>query len=85
MNVNPLLVEPQRVPARPFVAEPHFLVDMPGAWVEGVNLKSYPMKTKLVEAVPDNQLGRLTAKPPAAAFGAKESTEAAGAINSSSR
>ena len=80
MDVNPLLVEPQRVPARSFVAKPYFLVDMPGAWVEGVNLKSYPMKTKLVEAVPDNQLGRLTAKPPAAAFGAKESTEAAGAI-----
>jgi hypothetical protein len=65
VDVNPLLVEPQRVPARSFVAKPYFLIDMPGARVEGVNLKSYPMKTKLVEAVPDNQLSRLTAKPPA--------------------
>jgi hypothetical protein len=38
------------------------------------------MKIKPVEAVPDNQLGRLPAKPPAAAFDAKESSEAAGAI-----
>jgi hypothetical protein len=53
---------------------------MPGARVEGINLKSYSVKTKLVYAVPDNQLGRLTAKPPAAAFGAEESAEAAGAI-----
>jgi hypothetical protein len=36
------------------------------------------MKIKPVEAVPDNQLGRLPAKPPA--FDAKDSSEAAGAI-----
>jgi hypothetical protein len=52
VNVNPLLVEPQRVPARSFVAKPYFLIDMPGAWVEGVDLKSYPMKTKLSSSVP---------------------------------
>lgn len=63
MNVDPLLVEPQRIPARSFVAKSDFLVNMPGAWVEGVNLESYPMETKLNEAVTDDQLGRLGAKP----------------------
>lgn len=80
MDVNPLIVEPQRLPARSFVAKSDFLVDMPGARVEGVNLKSYSVKTKLVYAVPDNQLSRFTAEPPTAAFGPQESAEAAGAI-----
>jgi hypothetical protein len=38
VDVNPLLVEPQCVPARSFVAKSYFLIDMTGARVEGVNL-----------------------------------------------
>lgn len=76
-----MLAEPQRVPARSFVTTPYFLVDIPGARVEGINLKSYQVKTELVEAVPDNQLCRLTAKSAAAAFGANEYTEAVEAMN----
>lgn len=70
-----------RLRPRPcLLSESYFLIDLPGARVECLNLESFSVKTKLVYAMPQNQLGRLTAKPWAGALGTKESAEAAGAI-----